>query len=85
MKMREILPQKLQNLAKNCPEPLYVVGGSVRDHLAKLSPTIHDWDVCSPISAERFSEIAAQNGFFVQAVYHNTGTVKFSDGENRHC
>lgn len=79
--MREILPQTLIELAKACPKPLYVVGGSVRDYLANLSPTMHDWDVCSPMSAEQFSEIAAQNGCFVQAVYRNTGTVKFSDGE----
>ena len=80
--MREILPKKLQNLAKNCPKSLYVVGGSVRDRLANLSPTIHDWDVCAPLHAEEFSEVATQNGFLVQAVYRNTGTVKFSDGEN---
>ena len=80
--MRELLPKKLQNLAKRCPESLYVVGGSVRDYLAKLSPTIHDWDICSPLSAEQFSEVAAQNGFFVQAIYRNTGTVKISDGKS---
>ena len=78
--MREIIPQNLIELAKACPNPLYVVGGSVRDYLAGLSPTIHDWDVCSPMSAEEFSKLAAENKFFVQAVYKNTGTVKFSDG-----
>ncbi len=80
--MRELLPEKLVNLAKACPKPLYIVGGSVRDHLANLSPSIHDWDVCSPLSAEEFSTIATQQGYFTQAVYRNTGTVKFSDGEN---
>ena len=79
--MRAILPKKLKILAKACPSPLYVVGGSVRDHLAKLAPTIHDWDICSPMLAEDFSEFAQQNGFTVQAVYKNTGTVKITDGE----
>ena len=79
--MREIIPQQLKPLAKACPTPLYLVGGSVRDYLAKLSPTIHDWDVCAPLSAEEFSALAKELGFFVQAVYRNTGTVKFSDGE----
>ncbi len=78
--MRAILPENLINLAKACPKPLYIVGGSVRDHLAGLTPSMHDWDVCSPLSAEQFSKIAQKNGFFVQAVYRNTGTVKFSDG-----
>ena len=79
--MRAILPEKLKILAKACPSPLYVVGGSVRDYLAKLSPTIHDWDICSPMSADAFSQIASSQGFFVNAVYRNTGTVKISDGE----
>ena len=79
--MRAILPEKLKILAKACPSPLYVVGGSVRDYLAKLSPTIHDWDICSPMLAEDFSLFAKENGFIVQAVYKNTGTVKITDGE----
>ncbi|MBQ7323705.1 MAG: CCA tRNA nucleotidyltransferase [Clostridia bacterium] len=82
--MQDILPKSIQNLAKTCPNPLYIVGGSVRDYLAKLPSAIHDWDICSPMSAETFSEIAKREGFFIQAVYRNTGTVKFSDGENEY-
>lgn len=82
--MRELLPEKLVNLAKSCPTSLYLVGGSVRDYLANLTPSIHDWDVCAPLSAEDFSKLAEQNGYFVQAVYRNTGTVKFSDEENEY-
>ena len=77
--MREILPEKLKDLARACPAPLYVVGGSVRDYLAGLTPSIHDWDICSPLSADAFSEIAKQQGFFIESVYRNTGTVKLSD------
>ena len=79
--MRAILPKKLKILAKACPAPLYVVGGSVRDCLAGLTPSIADWDICSPLPADTFSQIAKQNGFFVNAIYRNTGTVKISDGE----
>lgn len=79
--MREILPKKLKTLAKACPAPLYVVGGSVRDHLAGLTPSIADWDICSPMSADVFSEIAKQCGFITEAIYRNTGTVKIFDGE----
>ena len=79
--MRQILPEKLKILAKACPSPLYVVGGSVRDRLAGLTPSIADWDICSPMSADNFSKIAQQEGFSVEAVYRNTGTVKLSDGE----
>ena len=79
--MRAILPKKLKILASACPFPLYVVGGSVRDFLAGLTPTIHDWDICSPTSSEDFSKFARENGFTVQAEYRNTGTVKITDGE----
>ncbi len=77
--MRTLLPQKLIDLAAACPKPLYVVGGSVRDHLAGLTPSIHDWDLCSPLSADEFSKLAVEYGYTVQAIYKNTGTVKFAD------
>lgn len=82
--MRELLPNSIQLLAKSCPKPLYAVGGSVRDYLANLTPTIHDWDLASPLSADEFSEIAKAHGFTIQAVYRNTGTVKFSNSEGEY-
>ena len=82
--MRELLPNSIQLLAKSCPKPLYAVGGSVRDYLANLTPTIHDWDLASPLSADEFSEIAKAHGFTIQAVYRNTGTVKFSNAEGEY-
>ncbi len=74
--MLRILPQELQNLAKVCPTPLYVVGGSVRDYLLGLTPAIHDWDLCAPLPADEFAALATAHGFTAQAVYRNTGTVK---------
>ena len=79
--MREIIPQALKKLASFCPEPLYVVGGSVRDRLAELSFTPTDWDICSPMSAEKFATIAQACGCIIQGVYRNTGTVKLRVGE----
>lgn len=79
--MRQKTPQKLLTLAQNCPAPLYIVGGFVRDHLAGLTSEHSDFDLSSPMRAEVFSEIAKENGFFPTAVYRNTGTVKLSDGE----
>ena len=77
--MLEILPKRLILLAKNCPAPLYVVGGAVRDYLAKLESRSHDWDICSPLSADEFAAHATSHGFSVRAVYKTTGTEKLQD------
>lgn len=79
--MKEILPKNLSALAEKCPEPLYVVGGSVRDYLAGLSSARRDLDICSPTDADSFLKIAEACGFTPAAVYRNTGTVKLKDGE----
>ncbi len=81
--MRTILPKNLLALAEACPTSLFVVGGSVRDYLAALTPKggERDWDICAPLSAERFVEIATACNFLVRAVYKNTGTVKLQDSE----
>ncbi len=79
--MRKILPNNLIFLAERCPKPLYVVGGSVRNHLANLQTDTPDWDICAPLSAESFCEIAVSCNFIVKAVYKNTGTVKLADSD----
>lgn len=77
--MRELLPQKLHILAQNCPKPLYVVGGAVRDFLAGLHGASFDFDLSSPMRVEEFLPLATAHGFHAVAVYKNTGTVKFKD------
>ena len=77
--MRKTIPQHLQKLAFVCPKPLYVVGGSVRDFLCGKHAVHFDWDICAPMSAQEFAEIATAQGLIVQAVYKNTGTVKLTD------
>ena len=79
--MRSILPKNLIILAEILPTPLYVVGGSVRDFLAGLSPASHDWDICAPLAADEFAKIATRNGFSVKSVYKHTGTVKLQDAQ----
>lgn len=76
------LPEQLTALAKSCPFPLYVVGGTVRDALAGLKSSQRDYDICAPASAQELAKIAKTVGFAVDAVYKNTGTVKLTaDGQ----
>ncbi len=82
--MLGILPQELKNLASVCPTPLYVVGGSVRDFLASLTPSKRDLDICAPLSAEEFAALASKKGFSVRAIYRNTGTVKLLGKEGEY-
>ena len=79
--MRRILPNSLIALAQACPTPLYVVGGSVRDFLAGLTPNTptRDLDICAPIDAQAFASLAMDNGFTVRALFKNTGTIKLQD------
>ena len=74
------LPEKLENLAEQCPFPLYVVGGFVRDFLAGLESATSDIDICAPADAEEFVEVAKKCGGKPVAVYKNTGTVKLKLG-----
>ena len=74
--MQRIIPEKLLRLARSCPRPLYVVGGSVRDFLAGLTRETSDWDICSPMSTEELVSAAEACGLCAEAVYKNTGTVK---------
>ena len=79
--MREKLTKDLIILADACKEPLYLVGGSVRDCLAgTLSPN-PDWDLASPMCEDDFLAAAEKIGFDVRAVYPATGTVKLKDSE----
>ena len=79
--MRRILPKSLIALAQVCPTPLYVVGGSVRDFLANLTPNTpsRDLDICAAIDAQTFASLATENGFTVRALFKNTGTIKLQD------
>ncbi len=75
------LPEKLIKFAESLPYPLYAVGGSVRDFIAGQESEFSDTDVCAPALTEDFAKRAKAAGFKVDAEYKNTGTVKFSCGE----
>lgn len=76
------LPEKLHTLAQKADFPLYVVGGAVRDALANL-PASPDLDLCAPVSAEKFSSLAAGCRLEVNGVYKNTGTVNLTAGDKK--
>ncbi|MDE7083470.1 MAG: HD domain-containing protein [Clostridia bacterium] len=76
--MKNSLSENLIRLAENCPYPLYVVGGRVRDFLAGLKTSKPDTDICAPTNADDFVLRAKKSGFIIDAVYKNTGTVKLS-------
>jgi len=78
--MREKIPENLLKLADALADPLYVVGGSVRDFLCGFPlPPDADWDLASPCDEETLLGAAIACGFSVCAVYRNTGTVKLKD------
>ncbi len=79
--MKNTLPENLIRLAEDCPYPLYVVGGRVRDFIAGLKADKLDTDICAPVDAEDFVARAKNAGFNIDAVYKNTGTVKLSFGD----
>ncbi len=82
--MRTILPKHLIELANACEKPLFVVGGAVRDFLAGLTlraKAAQDWDICSPMRFEEFTQTAQALGFVIKSVFKNTGTVKLKDPE----
>lgn len=78
--MREYLPESLCTLAQACPQPLYLVGGCVRDYLCGFPPQGNaDFDLSSPCSEEELISAAKQCGFSSFSVFKRTGTVKLTD------
>ena len=77
--MINILPQKLILLAKNCPFPLYVVGGTCRDFIMGIKAKKYDFDICAPYGAEEFCAIASACGFTVNSVYKNAPDLHLCD------
>ena len=68
--------QKIIELSKILPTPLYAVGGYVRDFL--IDGTISDdIDLASPISVDEILPYIEKVGLVIVATYKRTGTVVF--------
>ena len=80
-KLKNLIPDPLLRLANACTAPLYLVGGTVRDTLAGLTPNngAYDLDVCSPMHFDEFLSIAAACNFTAKSIFKHTGTVKLLD------
>ena len=78
--MKEIIPQKLIELAQKLNKELYVVGGTCRDYIAGLSSDYDDWDICAAAGADEVCAAAESAGFEVKAVYKRTGTLQLRAG-----
>ncbi len=83
--MRNVLPESLKKLARNCPRPLFLVGGSVRDFLCGVLSENADLDLAAACTETEFSAAAKAAGFTVKAVYPRTGTVKAEDENGVAC
>ena len=80
-KLKNLIPGPLLRLANACDKPLYLVGGSVRDTIAGLTPNngAYDLDICSPMPFEEFLSLATTVGLKARSIFKNTGTVKLTD------
>lgn len=74
--MKTILPVELLSLAQKLNNPIYVVGGFVRNFLITGKPS-SDIDLASNTDTDQLIEILEREGFIVHSVYKKLGTVKF--------
>ncbi len=81
--MKNIFAKNLISLANSLENPLYAVGGVVRNYLIDGSIS-EDIDLAAAIPVEILSESLSAYGFKIVAEYKRTGTIVFSDGDNRY-
>jgi len=81
--MESIFSPKILDFAKKLDRPLYAVVGIVRNYLIDKSKS-SDFDLASDISSDELVFNAEKSGLKVLAVYNRTGTVNFTDGENKY-
>ena len=74
--MINVFEQNLISLSKALNEPLYAVGGVVRNYLIDKS-VAEDIDLASPVGVEQLAPLLNQYGFVIVAEYKRTGTVVF--------
>ncbi len=81
--MKVVLPEKLKILAKITPEPIYVVGGYVRNAICG-GIISEDLDLSSALSLPDFLSAAEKAGFTLVATYKTTQTAVVFDGERKY-
>ena len=81
--MTIIIPENLKKLSANCPSPLYVVGGYVRNYLISGTSS-DDIDIAANMSTVEIKKAADVCGFKVVAEYKHTGTAVLFDGERKY-
>lgn len=81
--MKLYFKDNLIKLASALPAPIYAVGGYVRNFLINKSLS-DDIDLCGQLTAEEMANYLEEFGFYVVASYKRTGTVVFSDGEQKY-
>lgn len=79
--MKNLLNPKLKTIAQLTNNPLYVVGGFVRNFLVDKSLS-KDIDLCAPTSVEIIGQAVDSVGGKMVAIYPRTGTIVFAlDGQ----
>ncbi len=81
--MRKIFAQNLICLAEMLENPLYAVGGLVRNYLL-AEYLSEDVDLAAGITVDELIPYLTKAGFEIVAEYKRTGTVVFTDGVNRY-
>ena len=73
------ISNELKQLASLFSEPLYVVGGAVRDHL--IGYEVHDYDLASSIRAEEVVEMLKGTPFTTAPHSLKLGTLGIKVGD----
>ena len=74
---------KLTRLCEIFPVPLYIVGGYVRNYLID-GYISQDVDLAAPLKSDDAESYISRAGFKIIAEYKRTGTIVFTDGENKY-
>ncbi len=81
--MRVNFDERLYSLAQKLNNPLYAVGGVVRNFLIDGSVS-RDIDLSANVAVEDFTRAINELGFDLIAEYKRTGTVMFKIGEQKY-
>lgn len=81
--MNLFFKDNLIKLASALPAPIYAVGGYVRNFLINKSLS-DDIDLCGQLTVEEMATYLEEFEFYVVANYKRTGTVVFSDGQQKY-